>query len=164
MSCDLTTGPVTRTMLRFALPLMAGNLLQQVYNLADTWIVGQFLGSRELAAVGSAYALMTFLTSILLGLCMGSSAVFSMRYGEKDMDRLKSSAFVSFVLIGGLAILLNIVAWTVLNPLLRGMQVPADVLPLMREYLWVVFWGIGGVFLYNYFASLLRAIGNSVVP
>lgn len=164
MSCDLTTGPVTRTMLRFAFPLMAGNLLQQVYNLADTWIVGQFLGSRELAAVGSAYTFMTFLTSILLGLCMGSGAVFSMRYGEKDLDRLRSSAFVSFVLIGGLTVLLNIAAWVVLNPLLRGMQVPADVLPLMREYLWGVFWGIGGVFLYNYFASLLRAIGNSIVP
>ena len=87
-----------------------------------------------------------------------------MRYGEKDLDRLRSSAFVSFVLIGGLTVLLNIAAWVVLNPLLRGMQVPADVLPLMREYLWVVFWGIGGVFLYNYFASLLRAIGNSIVP
>ena len=86
MSHDLTKGPVIRTMLLFAFPMMVGNLLQQLYNVADTLIVGQFLGADALAAVGSSYTLMTFLTSILLGLCMGSGAVFSIRCGEKDEE------------------------------------------------------------------------------
>ena len=74
MQRSLTKGPITKGILLFALPLMFGNLLQQMYNIADTWVVGRFLGADALAAVGSSYTLMTFLTSILLGLCMGSGA------------------------------------------------------------------------------------------
>lgn len=81
---DLTQGPVMKTMLRFAVPMILGNLLQQCYNVADTLIVGRFLGPDALAAVGSSFTLMTFLTSILLGLCMGSGAVFSIRFGRRD--------------------------------------------------------------------------------
>ena len=81
MNRDLTQGPVTKSMLLFALPMILGNLLQQCYNVADTLIVGQFLGSTALAAVGSSYTLMTFLTSILLGMCMGSGDVFSIGFG-----------------------------------------------------------------------------------
>lgn len=83
MQKDLTQGSITKTLLLFAMPMIAGNLLQQFYNIADTLIVGRFLGAEALAAVGSSYTLMTFLTSILLGLSMGSGAVFSIYYGEK---------------------------------------------------------------------------------
>ena len=86
---DLTQGPVMKTMLRFAVPMILGNLLQQCYNVADTLIVGRFLGPDALAAVGSSFTLMTFLTSILLGLCMGSGAVFSIRFGQRDERGLK---------------------------------------------------------------------------
>ena len=89
MQIDLTQGSITKTMLRFAVPMICGNLLQQLYNIVDTLIVGQYLGADALAAVGSAYTLMTFLTSIFLGLCMGSGAIFAIRYGEKNMDKLK---------------------------------------------------------------------------
>ena len=82
-TCDLTQGNIRRGLIVFSLPLIAGNLLQQTYNIADTMIVGQFLGSAPLAAVGSAYTLMTLLTSILIGLCMGSGVVFSQLYGAK---------------------------------------------------------------------------------
>ena len=82
MQRSLTKGPITKGILLFALPLMFGNLLQQMYNIADTWVVGRFLGADALAAVGSSYTLMTFLTSILLGLCMGSGAAVSMQYGS----------------------------------------------------------------------------------
>lgn len=78
---DLTTGSIPKTLLRFAFPMICGNLLQQLYNVADTLIVGRFLGSDALGAVGSSYTLMTFLTSILLGLCMGSGALFSVCWG-----------------------------------------------------------------------------------
>ena len=88
MQRDLTRGPVTSTMLCFALPMILGDLLQQCYNVADTLIVGRFLGTAALGAVGSAYTLMTFLTSVLLGLAMGSGAVFSIRWGRGDLDGL----------------------------------------------------------------------------
>ncbi len=101
MQRNLTKGPITVNLLLFALPLMFGNLLQQLYNVADTWVVGRYLGANALAAVGSSYTLMTFLTSI------------------------------------------------------KG---------LMKDYLWVIFLGILATFLYNYFANLLRAIRNSMVP
>ena len=78
MERDLTTGRITATMVRFAVPMIVGDLLQQLYNVVDTLIVGKFVGRDALAAVGSSYTLMTFLTSILLGLCMGSGTVFSM--------------------------------------------------------------------------------------
>lgn len=161
---DLTTGNITRTMLRFAFPMICGNMLQQLYNVVDTLIVGQFLGADALAAVGSSYALMTFLTSILLGMCMGSGAVFSIRYGERNEIRLQEDMFVSFVLIAGFTLLLNSLVFLLIDPIMRLLSVPAEVYELMREYLWVIFWGIAATFFYNYFASLLRAVGNSLVP
>lgn len=164
MHKDLTEGPIAGTMLRFALPMIAGNLLQQFYNIADTLIVGQYLGMQALAAVGAAYALMTFLTSILLGLCMGSGAVFSLRYGEKNEDMLKASMFVSFVLIAAVTAVLNAGVFLLLDPIMTLLCVPADIYAVMREYLWVIFFGISAVFLYNYFACLLRAVGNSMTP
>ena len=164
MHKDLTEGPIAGTMLRFALPMIAGNLLQQFYNIADTLIVGRYLGMQALAAVGAAYALMTFLTSILLGLCMGSGAVFSLRYGEKNEDMLKSSMFVSFVLIAAVTAVLNAGVFLFLDPIMTLLCVPADIYAVMREYLWVIFFGISAVFLYNYFACLLRAVGNSMTP
>ena len=164
MSLDLTEGGITGRLLRFALPLMAGNLLQQLYNVADTLVVGRFLGADALAAVGSAYTLMTFLTSILLGLCMGSSAFFSIQFGRRDTERLKNSFFLAFVLIGLAALALNAFSFAGLDWIIRALQVPETVVPLMREYLFYIFFGILATFLYNYFANLLRAVGNSVVP
>ena len=100
----LTEGPITPTLLRFALPMMAGNLLQQLYNIADTLIVGRYVGADALAAVGSAYTLMTFLTSILLGLSMGSGVAVSISYGRGDGDRMRREIFLSLCMIGGAAV------------------------------------------------------------
>ena len=164
MHSDLTTGSITGTMLRFALPMITGNLLQQFYNIADTLIVGRYLGVQALAAVGAAYALMSFLTSILLGLCMGSGAVFSLRYGETNEGMLKSSMFVSFVLVAAVALVLNTAVFLFIDPIMYLLCVPVEIYGFMREYLWVIFFGISAVFLYNYFACLLRAVGNSFIP
>ena len=164
MQKDLTTGPIAGTMLRFALPMIAGNLLQQFYNIADTLIVGRYLGVQALAAVGAAYTLMTFLTSILLGLCMGSGAVFSLRYGEKNEAVLKNSIFHSFILIGITALILNIAVFIFIDPIMRLLCVPVEIYDLMRTYLWIIFYGIIAVFLYNYFSCLLRSVGNSFIP
>ena len=164
MNKDLTQGPVMRSMLLFAVPMILGNLLQQCYNIADTLIVGQFLGKNALAAVGSSFTLMTFLTSILLGLCMGSGALFSIRFGQRDEDGLREAVCASFLLIAAATILLSCVAFACLDLLRVFLRVPAEVWGLMRDYLSVIFSGIAATFLYNYFASLLRALGNSVVP
>ena len=161
---DLTQGNITKTLLKFAFPMICGNLLQQLYNVVDTLIVGQFLGAGALAAVGSAYTLMTFLTSILLGMCMGSGALFSIRYGEGNSRRLQEDMFVSFVLIASVTVAVNIGVFVFLDGIMGLLLVPGDIYGLMRDYLAVIFWGIGGTFFYNYYASLLRAVGNSVVP
>ena len=126
--------------------------------------MGRYLGVQALAAVGAAYALMSFLTSILLGLCMGSGAVFSLRYGEKNEGMLKSSMFVSFVLVAAVALVLNTAVFLFIDPIMYLLCVPVEIYGFMREYLWVIFFGISAVFLYNYFACLLRAVGNSFIP
>ncbi len=164
MNKDLTKGPVMGSMLLFAVPMILGNLLQQCYNIADTLIVGKFLGKNALAAVGSSFTLMTFLTSILLGLCMGSGALFSIRFGQKDEEGLTESIRASFLLIGAAAVFLNALAFACLDLIRVFLQVPDEVWGAMRAYLLVIFGGIMATFLYNYFASYLRAVGNSVVP
>lgn len=161
---DLTQGGITTTLLQFTLPMLAGSLLQQCYNIADTLIVGQCIGANALAAVGSAYTLMVFLISILLGLSMGSGTVFSLQYGAGDLSALRRSIYVSFLLIGTVTILLNVAVFLWLDPILRWLQVPYDIYSLMRNYLWIIFWGIVFTFLYNFYAALLRAVGDSVTP
>ncbi len=161
---DLTEGNITAKLLLFALPLMAGNLLQQLYNIADTLIVGRFLGEEALAAVGSSYTLMVFVTSILTGLCMGSSAFFSIQYGNGGTERMKQGFFLAFVLIGGLALVLNAAVYAGAGGIIRFLRVPWEVEGLMREYLLWIFAGIPATFLYNFFANLLRSVGNSAVP
>lgn len=161
---DLTTGNVTKTMLLFAGPMIAGNLLQQCYNIADTWVVGKYLGPNALGAVGSAYTLMTFLTSIIIGLCMGSGAIFSFYFGKQEENTLKSRMQISFLLIGIVTIGLNLIVLLLLQPILHLLQVPDLLLDMMHEYMQMIAMGMFFVFLYNYFSYVQRAIGNSVVP
>ena len=161
---NLTEGKILKTMLIFALPMILGNLLQQVYNIADTMVVGRFLGAEALAAVGSAYTLMIFLTSVIIGLCMGSGAVFSIAYGAGNQQELKKSIWVSFVFVGIITIVMNATVFIWTRPILRLLQIPEEVYPLMYQYIRIIFSGILFVFLYNFFACLLRAVGNSVVP
>ena len=160
----LTQGPVTRTMLLFAVPMILGDLLQQCYNIADTLIVGRFLGANALAAVGSAFSLMTFLTSVILGLAMGSGTVFSIRFGQKDEQALKEGVLASFVLLGAVTVVLNLLVFAGLDWIILALRTPAELVTMMRDYLRVIFAGLVGIFLYNFFAALLRSLGNSTVP
>lgn len=164
MQKDLTKNSVIPTMLRFALPMIAGNLLQQCYNIADTLIVGRFLGPDALAAVGSAFTLMTFLTSILLGLASGAGTVFSIKFGQKDFLALKEGIIASFILLSAITLLMNILVFLGIDWILNLLHVTGNIRVLMKEYLEIIFAGIAAVFLYNYFASLLRALGNSTAP
>ena len=164
MENELTHGPVMKTMLRFAIPMILGDLLQQCYNIADTLIVGRFLGADALAAVGSAFSLMTFLTSIILGLAMGSGTVFSIRFGQKDERGLKEGILASFALLGLVTIVLNILVFAGIDQIIWFLRTPDGLMGMMEEYLSVIFAGLIGIFLYNFFASLLRSLGNSMIP
>ena len=164
MNSELTRGPVLKSLLWFAIPMILGDLLQQCYNVADTLIVGRFLGADALAAVGSAFSLMTFLTSILLGLSMGSGVVFSIRYGQGDIQGLKERIYASFLLLAGVTVVLNVLVFAGTDWIIWFMKVPDEIQGYMKDYLVVIFAGLAGIFLYNYFASLLRALGNSKVP
>ena len=160
---DLTQGNIRRSLILFSLPLIAGNLLQQMYNVADTMIVGQFLGSVPLAAVGSAYTLMTLLTSILIGLCMGSGVVFSQLYGARELERMRTAIANAFLLIALLAVLLEIVVYCLLDHIIRWLNIPPEAVPDIRIYLQVILFGILATFAYNFFAAALRSVGNSAV-
>ena len=161
---DLTSGKIFSSLLLFALPMIAGDLLQQFYNIADTLIVGRILGTTALAGVGSAYTLMTFLTSVFLGLSMGSGALFSIYRGKGDEARLRSAVAHAFLLILTVTLVLNLLVYLFLEPVLSFLRVPSGVRPGMREYLLVIFAGLLATSLYNFCACLLRAIGNSLVP
>lgn len=161
---DLTQGNEAKAMLRFALPLIIGNLFQQLYNVADSIIVGKFIGTDALAAVGSSFTLMVFLTSIILGLCMGSGVAFSMFFGAKQLEKLKESIAASFILISFITLLINLSAIVFLNPILYFLNIPDVIFSQTQVYLKVIFYGIGFTFIYNFFAAILRSLGNSAVP
>lgn len=162
MQQDFTQGAIRPALIRFSVPLMAGNLLQQLYNLVDTWVVGRYLGKEALAAVGSAFSLMTLLTSILLGLSMGSSVVFSQFWGQQDSKRFKQSVANAFGLLVLVTVVLLCVAYGSLSAVTKLMRVPREVEGYFTLYLSVIFAGIPFIFLYNFYAALLRSVGNTV--
>lgn len=164
MYYDLTKGKISKSLIMFTIPMIAGNLLQQFYNIADTLIVGQVLGKNALAAVGSAYTLMIFLTSIFLGLSMGAGALFSIYRGNDRDENLRIAVGQAFSLIMLVTIVLNIAVYILINPIMIFLQVPDEVYRGMKIYLLIIFIGLIATSLYNFFSCLLRALGNSVVP
>ena len=164
MYYDLTRGKISRSLILFALPMIAGNLLQQFYNIADTLIVGRVLGSNALAAVGSSYTLMTFLTSIFLGLSMGAGALFSIYQGRKDLSSLKLFDSPRVSADPCRYARLNLAVYAGIEPILTFLHVPDEVRPGMRTYLLIIFAGLIATSVYNFFSCMLRALGNSSVP
>ena len=143
----MTEGVIWKQLLLFFFPIVLGTFFQHLYNTADAIIVGKFVGKEALAAVGSSFSLMTFLTSILLGLCMGSGALFSIRFGQRDETALKESVRASFVFILGVTLLLNGLAFACLDLIKSFLRVPDDVWGDMRAYIAIVFAGIFATFL-----------------
>ena len=161
---NLTQGAIFQKLIRFSLPMIAGNLLQQIYNLVDTLIVGRCLGADALASVGSAYTLMIFITSIIIGLCMGSGAFFSEDYGAGNQKKLKEDIWLSFWFILFVSAVICVIIYPGMGLILRILQTPQELMILTKEYVTVIFGGIIFVFLYNFFAYLLRSMGNSFMP
>lgn len=143
---DLTKGNITKGLWGFAIPLMFGNVLQQLYNLVDTWVVGRYVGDNALAAVGSSYTLMTFLTSIIIGLCLGNSSFISMAYGRREDDTIRNGIFISSVMTGVLTIFIVILFYLLINPVISVLQVPQEIFADMRTYLLYVFSGFVDIF------------------
>ena len=160
----LTSGNITSGLWAFAVPLMLGNLIQQFYNLADTWIVGRYIGNIGLAAVGSSYTLMTFLTYIIIGLCLGNSTFISMEYGKKNIEKIRNGIYISFVMILAVTVGIIIIFYGFLDEIIKMLQVPKDTVADMKVYLVYVFIGFFATFIYNYISNVLRAIGNSLIP
>ena len=148
MKNDLINGNITKSIIVFAVPMIIGNFLQQFYNIADTIIIGKFLGPSALAAVGSSYTFMIFLTSILLGLCMGSSALFSIEFGRKNIEKLKNDIIAAFILIGILTIFLNILSFLFIDKIIMFMKIPKEIYNMTKDYLNIIFYGIIFTFLY----------------
>jgi putative MATE family efflux protein len=100
----------------------------------------------------------------MMGMCMGSGTVFSINFGKNDTERLKKSIYTSFLLILACTAVLNLAVFLLIDPIMHFLRIPLEVYTLTRSYLWIIFWGIGATFFYNFYASLLRSIGNSVTP
>lgn len=164
MKVNMTKGSPLKTILMFSLPIMAGSLLQQLYNIVDTFIVSKFIGSNALAAVGSSYTLMVFITSIILGLCLGSSVVLSVFFGSHDLDQFKLGLVQSFIFISIISIILFLICYFRIDDILRLLQIPSSIYLITKQYLKIIFMGISFVFIYNFFACILRSIGNSFTP
>ncbi len=164
MQCDFTRSPIRRSLILFSLPLIAGNLLGQLYNIVDTWIVGRFLGNVALAAVGSAFSLMILLNSLILGLCMGSSVVFSQLWGEEKQDRMKTAQVNVFFLIAAVCAVLLTLSYLTLPGITKLMRIPAEAEGYFVDYLRIIFLGIPFTFLMHFYSAGLRSVGNSLTP
>lgn len=161
---DLLNGNETKTMINFAIPMIIGNIFQQLYNVADTIIVGKFIGPNALAAVGSSFTVMVLLTSIIIGFCMGSGAVFSLNFGANEIDKLKNSFFTSFLFIGLVTIVINLFSFIFIDEILTLINIPPEIRSDSKTYLQIIFLGIGFTFIYNYFSAVMRSMGNSIIP
>lgn len=161
---DLTVGNPMKLMIYFALPLIIGNLFQQFYNIVDSIIVGQFVGKEALASVSSSFTIMVFLTSIIIGLCMGAGVVFSQLFGADAICDLKSTIVMAGLFIMSITVVLEVGALLGLDWIIKFMNIPSELVSDTRSYLSIIFCGLFFVFLYNLVASLLRALGDSKTP
>lgn len=164
MTKDLTTGKIMPILVKFTIPLVLGNLFQLTYNAVDSIIVGHFVGKEALAAVGICNPISTLMILFLNGLCMGASILMGMQYGARDYDTLHrqiSTTMISGVIFSALLTLLCVVFAV---PILNLMQVDASIMDVTKEYLRIIFVGLVFTFLYNFFSSTLRALGDSNSP
>lgn len=164
MITDMTKGNPTKTLIAFTFPMLIGNLFQQLYNIVDSVIVGNFVGKNALAAVGSSFMLMNFFSFVIIGLCMGASVVYSYYFGEKNYSNLRKTIYISFLSIGVFTLVLSIVLVFTTNGMLKLINTPEDIFVDSQVYLQVIFGGLIFVYLYNVSSSLLRSIGDSRTP
>lgn len=161
---DLTKGKILPLLLGFAVPIAVGNIFQLFYSLADTRIVGSFLGEEALAGVGATSSLNNMIIGFLLGMTNGFAIIVARYFGAKDHDNLKRAVAATFILGIGMAFIFTIVSVSLLRFILVGLQTPKNLLDLSVEYFRIILFGMTGAMLYNVCAGLFRAIGDSLTP
>ena len=158
---DLTRGPIREQYIALAVPLLMGNILQQLYNTVDAVIVGRFVGQAAFAAVGVAGSVMNLFLFLISGSCVGIGTLMSQLHGAEDEDGFRRDFFLSSVFGGGLTIILTVLGLAVLDPLLGILQTPDEVLGYAAEYLRVIYLGFIAAFAYHLCSAVLRAVGNT---
>lgn len=161
---DMTSGNPAQLLIKFTLPMLVGNLFQQLYNIVDSVVVGQFIGKNALAAVGSSFMAMNFFSFVIIGLCLGSGIVYSYYFGENNYSMVRKSIFISFLFIGIFTIVLSLGLNLLTERILILMNTPEDIIADSISYLRIIFSGLFFVFLYNGSSSVLRSIGDSKTP
>lgn len=161
---DLTTGDETKQLIGFALPMLFGNIFQQFYNMVDSFVVGRFLGTSALAAVGTSFPIIFFMLSLIMGVAMGSTVLISQFFGAKDMGNLKkviSTSYIFLMIAGAIMSLIGVLSTSFI---LKALAVPADIMPEASAYLRIIFAGMLATFGYNGVAAMLRGLGDSKTP
>lgn len=161
---DLTTGHEGKEIFYFALPMLIGSLFQQLYNMADSIIVGRFVGTDAMAAVSGASPIMFLLTSLLMGITLGFSILVSQYYGSKDMTKVKAAIDTTYIFVFLASILITFTGIFFSEPLLEMMNTPENIIQSAKEYLVIIF--IGTLFSagYNSISAILRGLGDSKNP
>ena len=161
---NLTEGRPLNLLFFFALPMVAGNLFQQLYNMVDTAVVGKFVGEDAVAAVGSSFPIVFLSVAVASGLSMGCTVVVSQLFGAGRIHEMKTTISTAIISLGVLGLLIMGLGTLLAGPLLQLLDTPAEILEEAYSYIIVIDLGVIVMFLYNLCAGLLRAIGNSVMP
>lgn len=160
----MTAGNPTKIILDFTFPIFIGNVFQQFYNMADTVIVGKFVGTKALAAVGSTGTIMFLILGFVLGMTAGFTVLTAQKFGAGDMKAMRQTVGGAAVLSILVTIVLTAGSMLFMKPLLHFMHTPADIFDDAYSYIMIICAGIAAQMLYNLLASVLRALGNSKVP
>jgi putative MATE family efflux protein len=161
---DLTKGNEAKLLFNFALPMLIGNVFQQLYNTVDSMVVGNFLGEKALAAVGISGPIVFLLVALTMGVAMGPMILISQYYGAKDMDKVKRTIDTTYIAVFTISIVLSIVGIILCEPILELLNTPADVLPMAKGYLIIIMAGLAAMFGYNSISAVLRGLGDSKTP
>lgn len=164
MNRNLTEGKPLRLILSFFVPLLLGNLFQQLYNMADTFIVGRYVGVGALAAVGSTGSLSFMVIGFTIGMCTGFSIPVAQAYGAGDLAEVRRCIIHQIYLAAGMTVLVTLIATLGTRPMLHLLNTPADIFEDAYAYIFTIFAGIGATILYNTFATISRAVGDSRTP
>lgn len=161
---DMTEGNIVRHLIGFAVPLLIGNIFQQLYNTVDTWVVGNFVSNEAFSAVGTVGPIINTLIGFFLGLSSGASVVIAQYYGAKRPDKVHDAVHTAIVMTLLLGVVFTVLGLQLIPPMLALMKTPSEVLPESTAYLTIYFAGVIGLMLYNIGAGVLRAVGDSTRP
>ena len=164
MELDMTKGSPLKLITKFIIPIIIGNIFQQLYSLVDTVIVGRYVGVKALAAVGATGTIMFLILGFLQGLTTGFTILTAQRFGAGDMEGMKKSVGNAAVLSLIVTVVMTLGSVLIMDWLLRVMRTPVDIMAMSKTYILIICWGMGFNVLYNLLSSILRAVGNSKVP